>query len=250
MKLKAILDTLDGLDEALKGFYTEKDGKFFLQVDGYDPGEVEVLRSTMRRAKDEKKAAERELADLKEKYAGLPDDFSVDDYNATLDKNGGKIDQRLAEQRERLTKQYDTKLTEANIKLEAATKRADRLYIDNAMMGAMAEAGFTLPQAQKAIKSMFRDQVKVEYEGDDVIVTIENMTVLDKLKAYAQSDEGKFFVSAPNNGGGGSGGGQGSGTADYSKMNDTQLMLAQDKDPRAKAEMERRTKIDKPVGVR
>jgi len=245
MKLKAILDTLDGLDEALKGFYTEKDGKFILNVEGFDPNEAEVLRNTMRRAKDEKKAAEKELNDLKERFAGLPDDFSVDDYNASLDKGGGNIDQRLSEQKDRLTTQFNTKMAESTAKLEAANKRANSLHSENALMTALTEANVAKPMIN-AVKSMFKDQIKVEYEGDEAIVTIDSLPVMDKIKAWAGTEEGKYFVAAAGNGGGGSGvGGSGSHT-DYSKMNDTQLIMIQDKDPRAKAEMEKRTLIEKP----
>jgi len=31
MKLKSVLETLDGLDEAVKQYYSEKDGKFYLR---------------------------------------------------------------------------------------------------------------------------------------------------------------------------------------------------------------------------
>lgn len=247
MKLKSVLDSLDGLDEFLKAAYTEKDGKFYLNVEGLqEHPEAQGLKSALTKARQEKKDAETKLTELQERFAGLPDEMTAEDIQAALDKTGGKVDQRLVEQRERLTKQYDTKLTEANAKLEAATKRADRLYSENALIMAMTEANITLPSAQKAVKAMLRDQVKVEYEGDEVVVTIDNMPVAEKVKAYAQSDEGKFFVSAPNNSGGGAGGGTNKGTTDYSKKSNTELALAEGTDPLAKAEMERRTKIEKP----
>ncbi|MBX0289716.1 hypothetical protein K3G63_04665 [Hymenobacter sp. HSC-4F20] len=250
MRLKALLDSAsyDVLDEAIKAAYTERDGKFYLNVDGLqEHPDALGLKSALTKARQEKKDAETKLAELQERFAGVPDDLTGDDIVASLDRGGGKVDQRLAEQRERLTKQYDSKLNEAKEQLQKATARADRLYSENALMSAMTEANITLPHAQKAVKAMLRDQIKVEYEGDEVVVTIDNMPVADKVKAYAQSDEGKYFVTAPNNSGGGSGGQGGSTATDYSKKSITELALLEGKDPLAKAEIERRTKIEKPA---
>ncbi|GAB4019243.1 hypothetical protein [Spirosoma koreense] len=48
MKLISVLDTLDGLDEALKGYYTEKDGKFYLGAEGVDDlPEVKGLKTSL-----------------------------------------------------------------------------------------------------------------------------------------------------------------------------------------------------------
>src|SRR3546814_19358677 len=50
-KWKMQLDNLDGLDESLHGFYEERDGKFVLNLDGYeDP-------AALKRAKDYEKEA-------------------------------------------------------------------------------------------------------------------------------------------------------------------------------------------------
>lgn len=211
MKLKAILETLDGLDESLKAAYTEKDGKFVLNVEGYDPAEVEVLRNTMRRAKDEKKAAEKERDDLKEKYSFLPEEFDADAYHALKDGGSGNVDQRLADQKKRLEDGFKAKEEKLTQKAETAQKQLHKLHAEMTLTTALAEASITLPHAQKAVKAMFKDQVKVEFEGDEAVVTIENMPVVEKLKAYAQTDEGKYFVTAPGNGGGGGQGGGGGG---------------------------------------
>jgi hypothetical protein len=246
MKLKSVLDSLDGIDEALKAAYTEKDGKFYLNVEGYDPVEVETLRTTMRRVKLEKKEATDNLNAMKDRFSGVPDDMSGDDIMAAVDKGAGKVDQRLVEQKARLDKQWGDKVTALTTERDDALNGRNRLYAENALMQAMSEANITLPSAQKAVKAMFMAQVKVDKEGDDIVTTIGDMPVLDKLKSYAQSDEGKFFVSAPDNRGGGAGGGTNKGTTDYSKKSSTELAIMQDTDPLAKAEMERRTKIEKP----
>lgn len=50
MALKAVLDKLDGVNDALKGEYTEKDGKFYLSVepvDGYELDDVSGLKNSL-----------------------------------------------------------------------------------------------------------------------------------------------------------------------------------------------------------
>lgn len=50
MALKAVLDKLDGVADALKGEYTEKDGKFYLSVepvDGYELDDVSGLKNSL-----------------------------------------------------------------------------------------------------------------------------------------------------------------------------------------------------------
>lgn len=209
MKLKATLDTLDSVDEALKAAYTERDGKFYLNVEGLqEHPDAQAVKNALDKTRQEKKSAETKLAEIQDRYAFLPEDFTAEEYNRMVDNGGGDVDKRLADQRERLTKQYDTKLAEREAKLDAANKRADRLHSDAALNSAISESGIAKPFVA-AVRAMFKDRVKVDYEGEDAIVTIDSLPVSEKLKAWAQTDDGKHYVAAPTNGGGGANGGAG-----------------------------------------
>lgn len=59
----------------------------------------------------------------------------------------------------------------------------------------------------KAAKAMLAAQVQVVTEGDKRITKVGDKALGDYLKEWANTDEGKHFVSAPNNNGGGSQGG-------------------------------------------
>jgi hypothetical protein len=205
MKLKAILETLDGLDEALKPFYTQKGDSFVLNVEQYDDHpDVKGLKTSLTNARAEKKALDAKVSEFNEKFGSLPDDFTIDEYNRLKDSGGGDIDKKLADQRARLTQEKDTAVKKLETERDSFKTRVEKLASENAINVALAEANVA-PHMQKAVRAMFQSQIKVDYEGDDAIVTIENLPVVDKIKAWAGTEEGKYFVAAPNNGGGGGG---------------------------------------------
>jgi hypothetical protein len=59
--LKFEIDTLEGLDESLKGFYEQKGERFRLKVEGIDP--ADELKEALRKERDERKAAKDKLSE-------------------------------------------------------------------------------------------------------------------------------------------------------------------------------------------
>ena len=60
MTLKFQLDTLEGVDETTQAMYIEKEGKYFLNVEGLpQPEDVSGLKSKVQELLDEKKAADK-----------------------------------------------------------------------------------------------------------------------------------------------------------------------------------------------
>jgi len=69
-KLKAVLDTLDGVPDELRGLYVEDDGKFRLDAEGVE--DVTGLKNALSREKIEAKKLKMKYADIDpEKYAEL-----------------------------------------------------------------------------------------------------------------------------------------------------------------------------------
>jgi len=65
MALKAVLQTLDGVPEALRTEYKERDGKFYLDIDGIDDHDgVGALRRAKDYEKDEARKAKERARDL------------------------------------------------------------------------------------------------------------------------------------------------------------------------------------------
>lgn len=93
--------------------------------------------------------------------------------------------------------------------LKAETGFTQKLLIDNGLTDELVKNGVA-PQFLAATKAMFAGQAQIVAEGDTRIAKIGEKSVSDFVKEWAASDDGKHFVTAPNNSGGGSQGGKGS----------------------------------------
>lgn len=84
--------------------------------------------------------------------------------------------------------------------------------IDAGLTDALAKAGVA-PHYLNAAKAMFKGQAALKADGGEYKALIGEKPLAEAITAWAQSDEGKFFVAAPQNGGGGANGGGGKPTA-------------------------------------
>lgn len=96
--------------------------------------------------------------------------------------------------------------TAAN-QLKAESGFTQKLLIDNGLTDALVKAGVAAPYVSAA-KAMFAGQAQIVVDGDSRVAKIGDKALTEFVKEWAASDEGKFFVSAPSNGGGGSHGGK------------------------------------------
>lgn len=65
--LKFEVESLDGLDEGVKGLYEQNGDKFRLKVEGIDP--ADELKEALRKERDERRGARDELAQLRQQQA-------------------------------------------------------------------------------------------------------------------------------------------------------------------------------------
>lgn len=87
-----------------------------------------------------------------------------------------------------------------------------KLLIDNGLLETLGKNGVTNPVHQKAAVAMLRSGVQIVIDGENRVAKVGDKLLADHVKEWAASDEGKFFVAAPNNtGGGANGGAQGGG---------------------------------------
>lgn len=84
--------------------------------------------------------------------------------------------------------------------------------IDAGLTDALAKAGVA-PHYLNAAKAMFKGQAALKADGGEYKALIGEKPLAEAITAWAQSDEGKFFVSAQQNTGGGANGGGGKPTA-------------------------------------
>ena len=134
---------------------------------------------------------------------------------AELDDTESKLATALKEAKA-ATKAAD----DAKKALEGESKVAHNLLVDNGLSAALLENGVKKASYLKAAKAMLAGQVVLTSDGDDRIAKVGDKLLVDFIKEWAVSDEGKAFVDAAVNSGGGADGGAGGGAGDtdMSKM--------------------------------
>ena len=183
MALKTVVETLDGLDEAVKSLYAEADGKFVLQVEGIDAHpEVLNLKSAYERTKGEKDAAKAEAKKAKDDLAtALKDKPDADALVKLRDELEGKI-ATLTGERDTLSGQ-----------LTGVTR-------DRALSDALAGAGVTNPAFVKAASAMLGGAVKM-VDGKAIVETDMGPVAVDQHVKRWVAGEGKDFVTPAQGGG-------------------------------------------------
>lgn len=195
--LSTVLETLDGVDDAAKPFYTESDGKFVLQISGVDSHpDVANLKSAYERTKGDLKAVRAERDSLKDRASAIPDDFDAEKWAKVKD---GKPDEAaLISLRKELEADRDQWKTKAETAIETARQNA----LDRDLTDALNAAGITNPAFTKAARLMHADRVKIGDDGKAFVETdMGPLPVSDFIKRWAAGSEGAQFVKQPKGGG-------------------------------------------------
>ena len=202
--LKLETDSLDTIDEPLRGLYEEKEGKFRLKVDGL-PND-EGLKKKNQELLDELKGFKRTQ---KEK-----DDQLAKEREELLAKNGDV---------EALRKSYEDKIgkfsTEFGEKEKSYQQQLQRLTVGQAATTLAAElaipgsAAVLLPHVQARLSMEIRDGVPVTVvigqDSKPSAMTIEEL----KAELAANPAFAPIIAASKAAGGGASGGGNGGGAA-------------------------------------
>ena len=200
MSLKTVIETTDGLDEALKPFYAEKDGKFFLQIEGVDEHpDVKNLKVAYERTRDSEKAIKAERDTLKTRLASLPDDFDPEKWAKVKD---GKPDEAaLIKIRQTLEAERD----EWKGKFEQAVAKVKETAIQRDLTDALTANGVTDPAFIDVLRIKLGGLVKSDEDGNSTIdIGLAPMAIAEGVKRFLMT-EGKAFVD-PGKGGGAKGG--------------------------------------------
>ena len=221
MALKAIIDTLEGVDETIRGLYKEgADGKFRLELEGAETDEeVAGLRSALQKERDRAKTYEARLKKL-------PDGFDPDkdlEELTTLRKEREEREARKAEEkgeweklRAQLQEQQQKRDEEWGGKVKGLESELDRLLRSERAMEEIA--------ARKASKRLLlreilaqtrtvvddngkRKVIVVDESGDRRLNTKgDDMTMSELLDELEKDPECAGAFPAPEATGGGASG--------------------------------------------
>jgi len=192
MALQTVLDTLDGVDDALKAHYAEKDDKFILQISGVDNHpDVANLKSAYERTKADRDAARTERDAAKALAQDFPQDFDLKKWEKLKD---GKADEAaLIQLRQTLEAERD----DWKGKFETAQGTSLKNALERDLTDALNAAGVTNPAYAKAARMLLADGVKVGDDGKPFVDTdMGPLGVVEHVARWA-AGEGKDFVKQP-----------------------------------------------------
>jgi hypothetical protein len=219
MALKPVIQTTEGVDEALASLYTEQDGVFVLDLDHEALDKHPHVRGLVTANKanaDKAKERQAKIEELQAQVSALPDDFDAEKW-AKL-KDGKPDEAALVKLRQELEKERD----DWKGKFEQMSETARKNALDRDLTDALTEAGVTNPTFAKAARTMLSDGVKIGDDGKPFVETDMGPLALgEHVKRWA-AGEGKDFVTAPKGGGGK--GGDGGGTKPLAEMGDAERM--------------------------
>ncbi|SCZ74106.1 MULTISPECIES: hypothetical protein [unclassified Pseudomonas] len=209
--LKFQLDTLEGVDESVRAFYTEKDGKYVLGIEGLpQPEDVSGLKSKVEELLAEKKS-EADKRKAAEEQARL-------EREEALRKSGN-----VEELEKSWSEKYSRREAELNGQLESERSTLQGQIRDLTVGRTATEIATTLaiPGSAKALLPHIERRLSVEQrDGKPTVVVLDqagklSATTLEELKSEFTKDPafGPLIAGSKASGGGAGGAGNGGGAA-------------------------------------
>jgi len=215
MALKYVLESLDGVEESVKALYAERDGKFYLDVDGaVDKSEIAGLEASRDRVLKEKKALDAKIKEHEAEMAKVREEAAKEAEEKL--KAAGDV--------KGLTESYNAKVAELEKKylaeIKARDAELDRLTVESTAMR-LAEK-YALPDAVTAVRKLItpRFQRRVSEDGKSSVVVVDEYGqatayTVEEFEKQMKTDQtlglSRLLVGGGANGGGASGSNGGDG---------------------------------------
>jgi len=216
--LKFQLDTLEGVDEAVRALYTEKDGKFVLGVEGLpQPEDVSGLKAKVDELLGEKKAAEKKAREAEE-AARLE--------REELARKSGNVEELERSWTEKFSRR-EAELT-GTLEQERATLSGQIRDLTVGRTATDIASALAVQGSAKALLPHIERRLSVEQrDGKPVVVVLDaqgklSAATLDELKAEIANDAAFApLIAGSKASGGGAGGAGGGGGAPKGKIGGT-----------------------------
>lgn len=231
MALKAFVESLDSVDEALHEHYTERDGGFHLSLEDFGKHYGAVsLKSTLNKVNKDKEVLAAKVTELEGKVEALPEDFDVDEWarlkaGVSDDKDPDakkRFDEQLQSQRQILEqklantiKAKDAEIASRDAVIAERDGYIDRSLAETGLKDALLDVGVNPELIDGALASL-RPSVKVQHDettGDRKAIVETDLGEVDVpsfVKDWAAT-KGKAYLGKPSGPGGegNNGGGRG-----------------------------------------
>lgn len=228
MTLKARVESIEEVPEALREHYAEQDGVYVLQAEGMKTEEdVSKVQEALDKERKARRDAEKKAKELE---SNVPEDFDPEEWRRLKDSDVGDVDSKLEEQRKRLEERHRKELEKHQEEVQKRDQRINDLVARDGLRKAMDQAGIAEPY-KPAVEAMYRDKVSVEEDGDSLGAFIDGKPVPDALSELANSETGKYYVAGSGNNGGGAPGGKDGGGKKLSDMSEQEMVDLYKKNP-------------------
>lgn len=225
MTLKYQLDSLEGLDDSVRGMYAEKDGKFVLAIDGLpQPEDTSGLKAKVDELLAEKKDEARKRKEAEEAARKAAEEAAR--KNGDVEALEGSWKQKLAD--------YETA---SRSEIERRDAMLQDLTVNATAAGIANE--IAMPGTSKVLLPHITSRLRMEYrEGRPVTVVLDaqgkpSALTVDELKKEIANDPAfaPLIVGSQASGGGAGGARGGRATKSLSEMGDTERREWAQRDP-------------------
>lgn len=199
MAIKAVLDSLDGVDDGLKGLYVESEGKYRIDIEGgfKTPAEMEGLTSALGKEREQNKAH----AKLLKAFEGLDAAAARDALAkvANWDENQQKAAEKMEADLQARLAPLTTERDKYKSQFEEAHAKIDSFTIESAIRNSKAFEKVEDPIYRDHLQQIVRANLKMQ-DGALVGFKPDGSQVFDTNGNPAQGDElvSAIVKSIPN----------------------------------------------------
>lgn len=206
MALKTVLETLDGVDDAIAKLYTEKDDTFVLDIEDIDnhPDVRSVVNANKTNAKKAKDRQAR-IEALEAQVSTLPEDFDHDTWEKV--KSGTADDAAVEAAVAKVRKQSDARIQAAEAERDEWKGKHDTIFSENratqakTLVGdALSKAGVTVPEFVEGARALLMPKVAFGDDGNPFVETDMGEVKVEEFIAKWAKTDGKPYVSPPKGG--------------------------------------------------
>lgn len=171
-KLPYTTDSLDNIDEARRDLYEEKDGKFFLSIDGLpEPEDNSELKSALQKERESRRKYEKQIKQW-ERVGKTPDEIAEliearEDAERKKDEEEGNWDKLLKQHQDKWSKEKQSLEDELN----AARSSERSAIINTSLMAALTKAGAT-EEGIDLLPDRLAGRISFDRDGGERIIKI------------------------------------------------------------------------------
>jgi len=186
MSLPFIVDSLDAIKEEHRALYVEENGKFRLDLEGYE--DPKGLKSALQSERDAAKNAKRELQDFQKQFEGIDPEI-VKKVFAQLDQDeeakliaDGKVNEVIQKRTEKMREEHERVLKSEKDRADKAEAYANK-FKDSVIQGQIIQAAVeleALPEATGDIAFLAKTKFALDENGKAVAVDENGEVIIGK----------------------------------------------------------------------